>query len=52
MSSCLPYYIMPALILYGNYSVWDNAWSLIFIAYTVLPFLDDVFSHDVRNPSE
>jgi alkane 1-monooxygenase len=52
MSSPLPYYILPLLLLYASYAVWDNAWSLMFIAYTLLPFLDDVFSYDLRNPTE
>lgn len=52
MSSCLPYLILPALTIYALYAVWDNAWSLIFIAYTLLPFLDDFFEHDLRNPTE
>ena len=51
MNSSVPYYILAAIILYGTVSVWDNAWSLIFIAYTILPAFDEIFSHDLRNPS-
>lgn len=51
MNSSGPYYILAAIMLYGAISVWDNAWSLIFIAYTILPVLDEIFSHDLRNPS-
>ncbi len=51
MNSSLPYYLLAAIMLYGATSVWDNAWSLIFIAYTVLPAFDEIFSYDLRNPS-
>ena len=40
MNSSLPYYLLPLIIGYGALTVWDNAWSLIFIAYTLLPALD------------
>jgi hypothetical protein len=51
MSSSVPYYILAAIMFYGASSVWDNAWSLIFIAYTVLPAFDEIFAYDLRNPS-
>lgn len=52
MNSTIPYYILAALTVYGFFAMHTNAWSLLFIAYAVLPFLDDVFSHDTRNPNE
>jgi alkane 1-monooxygenase len=52
MNSSLPYYLMSLIIGYGAFSVWDNAWSLLFITYTLLPALDEIFSHDLRNPTE
>jgi hypothetical protein len=40
MSSSLPYYLLPVVVGYGILSVWDNAWSLLFITYALLPALD------------
>jgi hypothetical protein len=43
MNSSIPYYLLPAILLYGIFTVWENAWGLIFIAYTLLPALDEIF---------
>jgi len=40
MSSSLPYYLLPVVVGYGILTVWDNAWSLLFITYALLPALD------------
>lgn len=40
MNSSAPYYLFAAIMLYGTYSLWHNAWGIIFIAYTLLPALD------------
>jgi hypothetical protein len=51
MKSSVPYYLMAVVLLYGSVTVWDNAWSLAFIAYTVLPAFDEIFAKDLRNPN-
>lgn len=52
LHSSIPYYLITALMLYGIGFVWTQAWSLIFIAYVLLPYLDEFFTLDLRNPTE
>ena len=52
LHSSIPYYVLPAVLVYGLFTVWDNAWSLVFITYSLLPLLDEIFTHDLRNPTE
>ncbi len=40
LHSSIPYYILPAILIYGSFTVWDNAWPIVFIAYSLLPLFD------------
>ncbi len=52
LHSSIPYYLITALMLYGIGFVWTQAWSLIFVAYVLLPYFDEIFAMDLRNPSD
>ena len=52
MFSVVPYFLFPALIIAGGTLLWNHAWVIMFIIYCILPLLDEIFSHDLRNPSE
>lgn len=51
MFSTMPYYIFAAVVISGSSLIWDDAWLLMLIIYGLLPFLDEIFIHDLRNPS-
>lgn len=52
--SSYQYYTVPFLyamaILLISY--FENAWIAIWIVYTLIPFLDEFFSLDLRNPTK
>jgi hypothetical protein len=52
MFSCIPYYLYSVVILIGSSLLWNHAWLFMFIIYGILPLLDEVFTHDLRNPNE
>lgn len=51
MFSTIPYYLFSIVVLTGSSLLWDDAWLLMFIIYGMLPYLDEIFSHDLRNPN-
>lgn len=47
-----PYYLLSAIILLALSLLWNHAWALIVIVYAVLPLFDELFTQDLRNPTE
>jgi hypothetical protein len=35
-----PYYILLAIIVLANFTIWTNAWLTMIIIYAILPLLD------------
>ena len=52
MFSCMPYYILAGITLLAARYSWDHSWLFVCFLYVFLPFLDEVFSLDLRNPTE
>ena len=47
-----PYYIFFGILLLGCQIVFTDAWALMVIIYTLMPFLDELFTLDTLNPTE
>ena len=50
--SIIPFYHLASITLVACFNIWDHAWALFFGAYGLMPLLDEIFSHDNRNPTE
>ena len=54
MYSSVQYYFI-LVIYYWQYLAIDNyqnPWIMVFFSYVILPFLDEIFSHDLKNPTK
>ena len=52
MNNTIPYYLLAFLMLLASTGSIDVGFFFIFLIYTILPFLDEIFSLDLRNPDE
>jgi hypothetical protein len=50
--SCVPYYSLIFVMLLLYHLIWTQPWLLVALIYAFLPFLDQLFIHDFRNPNE
>lgn len=52
--SSYQYYTIPFLYLLAMRLVWyfESAWVAIWVVYTLIPFLDEFFTLDLRNPTK
>ena len=48
----LPYYLLLALLGFAYTTIWNNAWIMMLIIYLLLPYLDELFTLDLVNPTE
>lgn len=52
LMSSLPYYLLAVLLGFAYLTIWDNAWIMVVVIYVLLPYLDELFTLDVVNPTE
>ena len=52
LNTSLPYYSFIILMLFAYMTIFTQPWFIFALIYAMLPFLDDVFTRDYRNPSE
>ena len=52
LKTSLPYYSFFGLMIMVYLTFFTQPWFSVALIYAMLPFLDDVFTRDYRNPSE
>jgi len=51
LMTSLPYYMFIGLLGVSYLTLWTNAWILMVIIYVLLPYLDELFTLDLVNPT-
>lgn len=51
MKTSIPYYVLPLIGILALPFLETEGWFFVMFVYTAIPILDEIFIHDIKNPT-